>query len=319
MKPTSSEKPATAWRKRLAILIIAAALLVGGLAYWRHARQVEGTDDAQVDADISAVSARVPGTVAAVRVTDNQAVTVGDTLVELDPADLAVVVAHARAQLALADAQLGAAESDLQQAVTQSGLAERDRQREEHLVAREVISVQAYDQRASLAATTAAAVQSARKQVEVRHASLDVARADLSQGLLNLGYAHIVAPVSGIVGRKSVAVGDRVQPGQTLLVVTDKRDMWITAFYRETQLERMKLGAPATVYVDAISREYTGHVESFGGATGSRFSLLPPENASGNYVKIVQRIPVRIRLEPGQPDLDQLRPGLSAEPQVRVR
>ncbi len=110
-----------------------------------------------------------------------------------------------------------------------------------------------------------------------------------------------------------------MQPGQELLALTRTGDLWVTAEFRETQVEHMRMGQPVAVHVDAVSRDYRGTVESFGGATGSRFSLLPPENASGNYVKVVQRIPVRIRLEPGQPEMDRLRPGMSVEPQVKVR
>jgi membrane fusion protein, multidrug efflux system len=116
-----------------------------------------------------------------------------------------------------------------------------------------------------------------------------------------------------------VNVGDRVQPGQQLMALTQAGDLWVTANFRETQIERMRSGQTVRAHVDAVSRDYRGTVESFGGATGSRFSLLPPENASGNYVKVVQRIPVRIRLEPGQPELERLRPGMSVEPRVTVR
>ena len=112
---------------------------------------------------------------------------------------------------------------------------------------------------------------------------------------------------------------DRVQPGQQLFALTQTGDLWVTANFRETQVRHMRVGQPAEVFVDALSRTFTGRVESFAGATGSRYSLLPPENASGNYVKVVQRIPVRIRLDPGQPEADRLRPGMSVEPTVKIR
>jgi len=156
-------------------------------------------------------------------------------------------------------------------------------------------------------------------ELQVRKANVEVARAQLKQAELNLSYARIVAPVAGIVGKKSVNIGDRVQPGQQLLALTQTGDTWVTANFRETQIEHLRIGQSATIHVDAIDRDYRGTVESFGGATGSRYSLFPPENASGNYVKVVQRIPVRIHIEPGQPDLDRLRPGMSVEPKVRVR
>jgi membrane fusion protein (multidrug efflux system) len=156
-------------------------------------------------------------------------------------------------------------------------------------------------------------------QVEVRRANLELAQAQLKQALLDLSYARITAPADGIIGKKSVNVGDRVQPGQQLMALTQTGELWVTANFRETQIEDMKIGQRVDVHVDAISRDFRGVVESFAGATGSRYSLLPPENASGNYVKVVQRIPVRIRLEPGQPGIDRLRPGMSVEPTVKVR
>ena len=122
-----------------------------------------------------------------------------------------------------------------------------------------------------------------------------------------------------VFGKKSVNVGDRVQPGQQLFSLTQIGELWVTANFRETQIRHMQPGQAAEVHVDAISRDYHGKVESFSGATGSRYSLLPPENASGNYVKVVQRIPVRIALDPGQPEMERLRPGMSVEPKVRVR
>src|SRR5207237_10788957 len=123
--------------------------------------------------------------------------------------------------------------------------------------------------------------------VSVRQANLELAQAQLSQAQLNLGYAKVVAPVAGIVGKRSVNVGDRVQPGQQLMSLTQNGELWVTANFRETQIERMKQGQQASVHVDAIDRDYDGVIDSFAGATGSRYSLLPPENATGNYVKVV--------------------------------
>ena len=155
--------------------------------------------------------------------------------------------------------------------------------------------------------------------LSVRQANLELAKAQLRQAQLNLGYAKVVAPVAGIAGKRSVNVGDRVQPGQQLMSLTQTGELWVTANFRETQIERMRQGQHVSVHVDAIDRDYDGVVESFAGATGSRYSLLPPENASGNYVKVVQRVPVRIKLQQGQPEMERLRPGMSAEPKVRVR
>jgi membrane fusion protein (multidrug efflux system) len=254
-------------------------------------------------------------------------------------------------EVANAQADLEAAQRDLEQAQANDRFAQQQRQRATQLLASQTIPQAEFDQRVAAAEVTQAAVAAARKHVEqrvarlqtaqarlvearsnaprqlvsreaglsVRQANLELARAQLRQAQLNLGYAKVLAPVAGIVGKRSVNLGDRVQPGQQLMSLTQKGALWVTANFRETQIERMKPGQPASVHVDAVDRDYDGSVESFAGATGSRFSLLPPENASGNYVKVVQRIPVRITLKPGQPDSERLRPGMSAEPKVRVR
>jgi membrane fusion protein (multidrug efflux system) len=155
--------------------------------------------------------------------------------------------------------------------------------------------------------------------VDVRQAQLELAKAQLHQAELNLGYVNIVAPVNGIVGRKSMSIGDRVAPGQQIMAISRVDQLWVTANFRETQVRDMRPGQPATVRVDALDLDLRGAVESIGGATGSRYSLFPPENASGNYVKVVQRLPVRIKLDPGQPGMERLRPGMSCEPEVHVR
>jgi membrane fusion protein (multidrug efflux system) len=145
------------------------------------------------------------------------------------------------------------------------------------------------------------------------------AKAQLTTADLNLGYTKIIAPVSGIIGRKTIEEGQRVQPGQQLLTIIPVEGLWITANFKETQLRSMKPGQPVTVHADATGEDYRGHVDDLPGATGSRFSLLPPENATGNYVKVVQRSPVRIVLEQGENSDHRLRPGMSVEPQVRTR
>jgi membrane fusion protein (multidrug efflux system) len=173
---------------------------------------------------------------------------------------------------------------------------------------------------ASVQAAMTAPQQVAVSQSRAKSAQAQVAqrRALLDQAKLNLSYCTIVAPVSGIVGKKTVEVGQNISPGQQLMAVVPLDDIWVTANFKETQLRRMKPGQVVKFSVDAYSREYSGKVEGVGGASGSRFSLLPPENATGNYVKVVQRIPVRIDLEPGQNDDRRLRPGMSVDPKVYV-
>ncbi len=378
-----TEDPAKWRRKRLAIAIALAVVALVGLLWWLHARKFEDTDDAQIDGYISAISARVPGTVVKVLVEDNQLVKPGDVLVEMDTADLEVAVAQARAAVAQAQAaleaeqpnvsmtatsnrttlqaaedevantqaDLEAARRDLEQAEANNKYAQQQKERGAQLLAAKTIPQADYDQRVAAADVAHAAVGAARQRVDqrkakvqtaqsrlvearanaprqltareaglsVRQANLDLARAQLRQAELNLSYAKVTAPVAGIIGKRSVNLGDRAQPGQQLMSLTQTADLWVTANFRETQIERMRPGQKADVHVDAIDRDYTGTVESFAGATGSRYSLLPPENATGNYVKVVQRIPVRIELDPNQPGMERLRPGMSVEPKVRVR
>lgn len=370
---------------------------VGALLYWLHARQFEDTDDAQIDGSISNVSPRVSGSVSAVYVAENQPVKVGDVLVEIDPSDLQIALAQARALVAEAQAQLegedpsvpivvasnrsalSSAQSDL--AAAQAGLsaarkeldqltaqlvqakandrtAQLERQRAQKLIAQSAISQADYDLHVNNAIASAASVdalteslaaakdrvaqqqaqivarqsrlvetaanaprQVATRQASVmfRQAALDLANAQLAQAEKNLSYARVVASVSGIVAKKAVAVGDHVAPGQQVIAISQIDSLWVTANYRETQLRPMQPGQPASVHVDALDLDLHGAVESIGGATGSRLSVLPPENAAGNYVKVVQRIPVRIRIDPGQTGTDRLRIGMSAEPRVTVR
>jgi membrane fusion protein (multidrug efflux system) len=147
---------------------------------------------------------------------------------------------------------------------------------------------------------------------------VQAAQASLDQAKLNLSYTHIVAPASGVVDNKTVQVGRRVQPGEQLLTLVPLNDIWITADFRETQLRKMRPGQPVTVHVDTTGRDYKGYVEGMPGATGELDSLLPPENATGNYVKVVQRLPVRIRFYSGEDPDRRLRPGMSVEPTVWV-
>ncbi len=158
-----------------------------------------------------------------------------------------------------------------------------------------------------------------RATVQQQLASLKSAEAQREQAMLNLDYTRIKAPVAGIVTKRSAQLGGRVQAGQQLLTISEINDLWVTANFKETQLLNMRPGQHAVVHVDSLDRDFNGSVETIGGSTGSVSSALPPENATGNYVKVVQRIPVRIALDPNQREADRLRPGMSVEPKVRVR
>jgi membrane fusion protein, multidrug efflux system len=173
---------------------------------------------------------------------------------------------------------------------------------------------------ASIESAMTAPKQVAVSETRAKSALAQVAqrKALVEQAKLNLSYCTIVAPVTGIVGKKTVELGENVSPGEQLMAVVPLDDVWVTANFKETQLTRMKPGQRVKFSVDAYDKEYAGKVEAIGGASGSRFSLLPPENATGNYVKVVQRVPVRINLDPGQNDDHRLRPGLSVDPKVYI-
>src|SRR5712692_10389546 len=253
-------------------------------------------------------------------------------------------------------ANLVAAQHKLRQDEAIYARAERDRVRSQALVEKHEISRSDYDARETEAAAAAQAVEAdraaitsreqkiaeARSVVVQREAQIEAARiapqqvtdaraksdsaaghleqarADLHTAQLNLSYTKIYAPVSGVIGRKTVELGHRVQPGQGLLVIVPVDDIWITANFKETQLKRMRPGQLVTIRVDTFGRDYQGKVESLPGAAGPLFSLFPPENSTGNYVKVVQRFPVRIRLDKDQDSEQLLRPGMSVEPTVDV-
>jgi membrane fusion protein (multidrug efflux system) len=266
-------------------------------------------------------------------------------------------VASARAGIAAAKQQFDAAKAQLDQAEANNVKAQNDLVRYKQLVDKQEISEQQYDQAVAAAKAAAAAVAAAHanadaaqsqvtqaqdkllnaeanwrnaqtgpKQLEVIRSRAESALADakqkkaaLDQAELNLQYTKIVAPVDGEVSNRTVEVGQNLSPGQEMMKVIPLNDIWITANYKETQLREMKVGQPVTIEVDANGRSYKGKVNSIAGATGALFSLLPPENATGNYVKVVQRIPVKIVLDPGENKDQSLRPGMSVEPKVWIR
>jgi membrane fusion protein (multidrug efflux system) len=162
-------------------------------------------------------------------------------------------------------------------------------------------------------------VKGTEARAQAAQARVAQKRADIDQAQLNLSYATITAPIDGIVGRKSVDAGQNVAAGQQLIVIVALDDIWVSANFKETQLKDMRIGQKATFDVDANGRTYTGKIERIAGASGAKFSLLPPENATGNYVRVVQRIPVRISIDPGQNDDHALRPGMSVTPKVQIR
>jgi len=263
-------------------------------------------------------------------------------------------VANAKAGIAATRQQFAAAKAQVDEAVANNAKAQNDLVRYKQLVDKQEISQQQYDQaianakasEASVAASraAAAAVASQIEQAQGRllqadadlrtadtapqmmratrsralsaQANADRKKADLQQAELNLQYTKIVAAVGGVVSNRTVEVGQNVQAGQEMMKIIPLEDLWVTANFKETQLKEMKAGQSATIAVDANGKTYRGHVDSIAGASGARFSLLPPENATGNYVKVVQRIPVKIVFEPGETKGHELRPGMSVTPKV---
>ena len=234
-------------------------------------------------------------------------------------------IEQARAAQLFESGAIARAELDSKTAAAQAAGAKLEAQREGIEAARRRVDEQAAKAHAASSRLHEAkengpdVLDAKHATVELRKASVDAASAAFEQAELNLGYATVSAPVKGIVGKRSVNVGDRVTPGQPLLGITQIDKLWVTANFRETQVRQMRVGQHASVHVDALGLDFDGEVESLAAATGSRYSVLPPENASGNYVKVVQRLPVRIRLAPKQAGLELLRPGMSVEPKVRVK
>jgi membrane fusion protein (multidrug efflux system) len=317
--------------KRVALLALLILVLgaVSPLA-WNYIESYESTDDAQIDGHIDPLSSRIDGTVIAVHAEDDDRVTKGELLVEIDPRDDEVAVEQAKARLELALAEVASARQDynaalanVREADATNYKAQRDAQRYIALFKQEVVAQEQYDQYTSIARVAAAKVDSAREAAEsnlrtiaAREADADATKAALDQALLNLSYTKIYAPANGIAGKRVVQLGSRIQPGETLMFVTETDNIWVTANFKETQLARMRHGERVTIHVDTFRRDYRGYVEHLPGASGDRFSLLPSENATGNYVKVVQRLPVRILLEPGQDPHHLLHPGMSVEPTV---
>src|SRR3984957_18875249 len=315
----------------LGLLALAAAAIAPFA--WNSLQSYESTDDAQIDGHIDPLSSRIDGTVIRVHAEDDDRVGAGELLVEIDPRDYEVAVSQAKARLELALARVASAKQDYAAALANireddaaSFKAQRDAQRFAVLLERQVVAQNEYDQYLATARVDAAKVDSDRetagsafRTIAAREADVHAAKAALDQALLNLSYTKIYAPANGIVGKRSVELGSRIQPGQTLMFVTETDEIWVTADFKETQLSRMHRGEKVTIHVDTFGRNYSGYVRNLPGASGDRFSLLPAENATGNYVKVVQRLPVRIEFDGGQDPEHQLHPGMSVEPTVWLR
>lgn len=318
-----------------------------GVKHLRFALAHEETDDAQVEGDISPVLPRVSGYVTRVLIKDNDRVTAGQPLLEIDSRELDLKIATANASVQSAQAALLTAKANVEKARAALTVAEAavevarvrnakaaddfrrdtalfqtnaitDRSQSDSKAAADVArTLLASAERQAEAARTDVAVTKA--EVAAAEASVQVRNSDLNFAQLQHSYAVVTAPIAGTISRKNVEPGQYVQAGQTLLSIASLADLWVVANYKETQMEHIKVGQPVDVTVDTYPGQvFPGTVQSISGATGARFALLPPDNASGNYIKVTQRVPVKIVLEP-QPADRPLRAGLSVDAAVLVK
>lgn len=352
-RSAASEPGTPSTRKKFVLPIVgivAVILLIWAFQKWSYGRSHQSTDNAQVDGHIVPVLAKVGGYVKTVNVNENDHVNAGQLLVQLDDADYRVRLQQAQADLAAAEATAGGggfsgqAEAQVQSATGQraaldaqigaaqanANKADADLARAKELVAKQIISKQQLDAAQATADVAHANLLAAQRQaaagggmvntaeagVRVANARSLASRAAAENAQLQLDYTRITAPASGEVSRKQVEVGQLVAPGQPLLSIVADTGIWVTANFKETQLAKIRPGQPVEFEIDAYNNCVgQGKVASVSGATGAKFALLPPDNATGNFTKVVQRVPVRIAVTKPCPGYT-LRPGLSANVHV---
>jgi membrane fusion protein, multidrug efflux system len=323
------------------VVVVALVAIYPAYRYYQYFESHVSTDDAYVDGSVSLVSSRVPGTVARLFVMENWGVKAGDLLLTLDPRDYQVRVAQAEAQLARARqsvdesyAQLQAAEAGVSLAGSQLRETQLDFNRAKALREQNVVSTQFFDQATTALRVSVADQALAEHQLQQARAALggdivDHARYDrpivqqaqamVEAAKLDLSYTEVRSPITGIITRKSVHVGNRIQPGEPLMAIVPVDRLYITANFKETQLTDVRVGQPAEIRADIYPGfAYHGHVDSISVGTGAAFALLPPENATGNWVKVVQRVPVKVVLSKNPPPDKLLRMGLSVEVTVDI-
>jgi membrane fusion protein (multidrug efflux system) len=333
-------------RKILAAVAVLVVALAAGVYYVRCVLPYESTDNAFIEGNVIPMASQVPGRVAELLVTDNQAVKPGDVILKIDPRDFEASLAQTRADLAAAHsrvaqakAQVNASEAKVAQAQASVVAADAENQRAADDLKRyqsvdsTAVSKSAFDAAQSQARAASANLEAARSQtkaaeadvalsvagVETASAAVQQAEAKLRQAELNLSYTQVTAPEEGRVTRRVVEQGAYIQPGQSLMAIVP-RHYWVIANFKEIQLTHMRVGQPVEVVVDAYpDRTFKGHVDSIQNGAGARFSLFPPENATGNYIKVVQRVPVKIVLDDMPGNELALGPGMSVVPKVRVK
>jgi membrane fusion protein, multidrug efflux system len=343
-KPTISRKSALLIG---ALLVVVVVLSVYGRYWWTTGRYLETTDDAFVGGDITVIAPKVSGFIAQVTVTDNQMVHAGDLLLKLDDRDYVAAVSRAEAAVAAQQAAIAnlTATRHLQEAViaqSAAGIAaadadvertREDQSRYRNLQALSAVSLQSsqkadadYKNALAVGARARASLAASQRQLDVidsqsqqSRAALAQAGADLRVAELNLSYTELRAPMDGTVGNRSARSGAYATIGAQMMSLVPARGLWVDANFKESQLARMHTGQPVTVVADVLpGKIFRGHVASVAPATGAVFSVLPAENATGNFTKIVQRVPVRVLLDGDASDLGQLRPGLSVVAKVNL-
>jgi membrane fusion protein (multidrug efflux system) len=334
--------PPPSGSRRLRLIILALVVIVCGVAYGTYwlldARYYESTDDSYVDGDVVQITSEVPGTVIGLHVDDTQSVARGQALLELDPADARIAVRDTEANLARAVRsvrtlfaqadQLRAEIADRQVALSQ---AEQDHQRRVALLSEGAVSREEFQHTGDSIAEMRATLTSARQQLNATTAQIDgttvdtnpqvlAAAAALRDASLALRRSHIVAPVGGVVSRRTVQVGQRVAAGTPLMGVVPLDAVWVDANFKEVQLRDMRVGQPVTLSADIYGGRATYHGKLVGlsAGSGTAFALLPSQNASGNWIKIVQRLPVRVALDPAELRAHPLRIGLSVSATVDI-
>jgi membrane fusion protein, multidrug efflux system len=352
--PTSPPPASRGTWSRLALPLFAVLVALGFVALatlrwdeWVGAASLQTTNDAYIKAELTRLSSRVAGEVLTVAVKDFQRVKAGDLLVQIDPADYEAQVAQAEAGVAGAQAALDnlANQVELQYATIAQGEAQQvsaqaqevearqEQERQQSLTQTEAGTRQKLEQATAGYARAQADVRASRAVIAAERHQLEVlsgtkkqraadllgAKAALAAAKLKLGYTKIVAPFNGVVGERQVQPNDYVNIGSNLINVVPLPDVYIIANYKETQLTNVRPGQPVDITVDTFSREELhGRVERIAPASGSQFALLPPDNATGNFTKVVQRIPVRIAIDKGQPLLERLLPGMSVETRIHT-
>ncbi len=300
-------------------LLLVVALIWGGSKLYHSFLYVE-TDNAQIVGDIYPVISRIPGRVEAVLASDNQVVKQGDTLITIDPSDYRIKLEMAEAALQNAHASVSAAGATANAAAANEQKLSADLRRNSSLRRQDVISQAEFDAVQAGAESSSAQLAAAASQHSAAGAQVRMKAAELQNAELQLAWTTITAPASGHIAKKSVQPGQYVAPGQQLIALVGNSELWVVANFKETQLDNIAPGLPVTIRVDAYpGKEFKGKVESLSSGTGAQFALLPPDNASGNFVKVTQRIPVKI-IFTEKPDKSRpLSAGMNVVVEIKVK